>query len=223
MKKSLIHLIFIFCLVLSRTVYFSLDSSNEMFGKDEARLCLRGGWTSNSDECPQRQKPLSYRSRSTSTYAALQLPDLPPRTDNFSKNSDSENELNWDKRKNNPDSWSQYQQDCQDQSNKGQTCDLVEIVSRIKEDNRLINLAETVGKNQAIQDEINLMIEKLRLGNENCGIGKKTLFRNVKELRGNEGGRVYYRKADGKIEILAKSDKVKRNQKKVINILKDLY
>ena len=84
-------------------------------------------------------------------------------------------------------------------------------------------MAKTAGKNQAIQDEINLMIEKLRLGNENCGIGKKTLFRNVKELRGNEGGRVYYRKVDGKIEILAKSDKVKRNQKKVINILKDLY
>ena len=84
-------------------------------------------------------------------------------------------------------------------------------------------MAKTAGKNQAIQDEINLMIEKLRLGNENCGIGKKTLFRNVKELRGNEGGRVYDRKVDGKIEILAKSDKVKRNQKKVINILKDLY
>lgn len=223
MKKFLIDLIFIFCLVLSITLYFSPDSSNEMFGKDEALLCLRGGWTINSDECPQRQNPLSYRSRSTSTYAAPQLPDLPPPTDNFSDNSDSENELNWDKRKNNPDSWSQYQQDCQDQSKKGQTCDLVEIVSRIKEDTRLINLAETAGKNQAIQDEINLMIEKLRLGNENCGRGRKTLFRNVKELRGNEGGLVYYRKADGKIEILGKSDKVKRNQQKVINILKDLY
>lgn len=35
--------------------------------------------------------------------------------------------------------------------------------------------------------------------------------------------RVYYRKADGKIEILEKSYKVKRNQKKVINIFKDLY
>jgi len=218
MKKFLIDLIFIFCLVLSITLYFSPDLSNEMFGKDEALLCLRGGWTSNSDECP---KPLTYRG--TRCYVAPQLPDLPPPPDNFSENSDSENELNWDKRKNNPDSWSQYQQGCQDQSKKGQTCDLVEIVSRINEDTRLINLTKTAGKNQAIQDEINLMIEKLRLGNENCGLGKKTLFRNVKELRGNDGGRVYYSKADGKIEILAKSDKVKRNQKKVINILKDLY
>ena len=186
MKKTLIHVIFIFCLVLSITLYFSPDSSNEMFGKDEALLCLRGGWTSNSDECPQRQKPFIYRS--SSTYAVPQLPDLPSPTDNFSENSDSENELSWDKRKNNPDSWSQYQQDCQDQSKKGQTCDLVEIVSRIKEDTRLINLAESAGKDQKVQNEINLMIEKLRLGNEQCG--------------GSKGGRVYYLRADGKIEIL---------------------
>ena len=221
MKKTLIHVIFIFCLVLSITLYFSPDSSNEMFGKDEALLCLRGGWTRNSDECPQRQKPFSYRS--SSTYAAPQLPDLPSSTDKFSENSDSENELSWDKRKNNPDSWSQYQQDCQNQSKKGQTCDLIEIVSRIKEDTRLIKLAERAGKNQAIQNEINDMIEKLRLGNEQCGLGRKTLFRDVKELRGIEGGRVYYRRVDGKIEILAKSNKVRREQRKVINILEELY
>jgi len=208
-------------LVLSITLYFSPDSSNEMFGKDEDLLCLRGGWTSNSDECPQRQKPLSYRS--SSTYAAPQLPDLPSPTDKFSENSDSENELSWDKRKNNPDSWSQYQQNCQNQSKKGQTCDLVEIVSRIKEDTRLIKLAENEGKNQDIQKKINLMIEKLRLGNEQCGRGKKTLFRDVQELRGFEGGRVYYRRANGKIEILGKSDKVKRDQQKAINVLKELY
>ena len=109
---------------------------------------------------------------------------MPAPADNFSDNSDPENEFNWDKRKNNPNSWSQYQQDYQDQISKGQTCNLVEIVSRIKEDDRLIKLAESAGKNQAIQDEINLMIEKLRLGNEQCGIGRRTLFRNVKELRG---------------------------------------
>lgn len=219
MKKFLINLIFIFCLVLSITLYFSPDSSNEMFGKDEALLCLRGGWTSNTDECPQ--KPFSYRG--PARYAAPSLPDLPAPPDNFSENSDSENELNWDKRKNNPDSWSQYQQNCQDQSKKSQTCDLVEIVSRIKEDTRLKKLAENAGKNQDIQKEINLMIEKLRLGNEQCGRGKKTLFRDVQELRGFEGGRVYYRKANGKIEILGKTDKVKRDQQKAINALKELY
>lgn len=122
-----------------------------------------------------------------------------------------------------PTSCSQYQEDCQDQSKKGQTCDLVEIVSRIKEDTRLVDLAESARKSKKVQKEINEMIEKLRLGNEQCGRGKKTLFRDVKELRGYKGGRVYYRKADGKIEILAKSDKVQHNQQKIINILKDLY
>ena len=40
----------------------------------------------------------------TRRYVVPQLPDLPPPTDNFSENSDFENGLNWDKRKNNPDS-----------------------------------------------------------------------------------------------------------------------
>ena len=221
MKKTLIHLIFIFCFVLSLTLDFSPDSSNEMFSKYETLLSLRGSLTSNSDDCPQTQKPLTYRS--TSTYATPSLPDLPSPTDKFSENLESENEFSWDKTKNNPEFWSQYQQNCQDQTKQSQTCDLVEIVSRIKKDTRLISLAEKAGKNKAVQDDINLMVEKLRLGNDQCGRGKKTLFRNVKELRGNDVGRVYYRKTDGKIEILAKSDKVKRNQQKVINILKDLY
>jgi hypothetical protein len=43
---------------------------------------------------------LSYRD--TVRYVAPQLPDLPLPTD-ISENSDSENELNWDKRKNNRD------------------------------------------------------------------------------------------------------------------------
>ncbi len=67
-------------------------------------------------------------------------------------------------------------------------------------------MAESPGKNQAIQDEINLMIEKLRLGNEHCGLGRKTLFRDVKELRGNQGDRVYYRRVAGEIQILGKSN-----------------
>lgn len=131
--------------------------------------------------------------------------------------------MNWDKKKNNLDSWSQYQEDCQDQTKRGQTCDLIEIVSRIKEETRVTNLAESARKNEAIQDEINLMIEKLMVGNEQYWIGKKTLFRDGKELRSNKGGRVYYHKVDGKIEILGKSNKVKHEQEKVMNILKELY
>lgn len=87
----------------------------------------------------------------------------------------------------------------------------------------LVKFAESAGSNQKIQKEINEMIEKLRLGNDQCGKGSKTLFRDVKELRGYKGGRVYYRKSDGKIEILAKSNKVKREQNAVIDILKSKY
>ena len=99
----------------------------------------------------------------------------------------------------------------------------MEIVSRIKEDPGLIKYAEKAGRNQDIQTEINAMVEKLRLGNEQCGRGRKTLFRDVKELRGYEGGRIYYRKYNGKIEILGKSSKVPREQQAVIDILKKLY
>ena len=57
---------------------------------------------------------------------------------------------------------------------------MVEIVSRIKEDTQLIKYAEKAAKNQLVQKEINDMTEKLRLGNEQCGIGRKIIFRNVK-------------------------------------------
>jgi hypothetical protein len=59
------------------------------------------------------------------------------------------------------------------------------------------------------------------LGNQNPGIGTENVFKDVFELRGKNRARVYYRKVDAKIEILAKS--VKSNQQKVINILKKLY
>ena len=60
------------------------------------------------------------------------------------------------------------------------------------------------------------MIEQLSLGNENPGKGIKKVqgLKKVLEARGKNGGRVYFCKNDGKIEILAISDKV--NQKKVI-------
>ena len=56
------------------------------------------------------------------------------------------------------------------------------------------------------------MIKRLRLENKNCEIDKKTLSRNVKELKVNKRDRVYHRKNNKKIDILAKSNKVKRNQ-----------
>jgi hypothetical protein len=97
----------------------------------------------------------------------------------------------------------------------------IEIVYRIKENPALVREAERAGRDQDAQRSLNNLIEQLSLGNQNPGIGTENVFKNVFELRGKNRARVYYRKVDAKIEILAKS--VKSNQQKVINILKKLY
>jgi hypothetical protein len=62
----------------------------------------------------------------------------------------------------------------------------------------------------------------LSLGNVHTGIGTKSVtgLNDVTEVRGKREGRVYYRRKNGKIEVLAKS--TKDNQKKVIAILKNM-
>jgi putative component of toxin-antitoxin plasmid stabilization module len=97
----------------------------------------------------------------------------------------------------------------------------LEIVYRIKENPALVREAERAGRDQDAQRSLNNLIEQLSLGNPNPGIGTQNVFKDVFELRGKNRARVYYRKVDAKIEILAKS--VKSNQQKVINILKKLY
>ena len=98
----------------------------------------------------------------------------------------------------------------------------IEIVYRIKENPALVREAQRMGKDQAAQKDVNNLIEQLSLGNENPGIGHKRVkgLKNVSEARGRNEGRVYFREKDGKIEILAKSNK--DNQKKVIAILQKM-
>nr|UBA15694.1 hypothetical protein [Pseudo-nitzschia hainanensis]UBA15763.1 hypothetical protein [Pseudo-nitzschia hainanensis] len=98
----------------------------------------------------------------------------------------------------------------------------VEIVYRIKENSALVREAERVGNDQAAQKDINNLIEQLSLGNDNPGIGNRRLkdLKNVLEARGRNQRHVYFREKDGKIEILAKSNK--DNQKKVIAILQKM-
>jgi hypothetical protein len=78
-------------------------------------------------------------------------------------------------------------------------------------------------QSKKIQRDLNGLIEQLRLGNESPGIGTKTLFKGVKEARARSGARVYFRKKNGKIEILAKSNKNPKDQKAVIKILRKKY
>lgn len=79
-----------------------------------------------------------------------------------------------------------------------------------------------MGKNQAAQKDVNNLIEQLSLGNGNPGRGNIRVknLKNVSEVRGRNKGRVYFREKDGKIEILAKSNKT--NQNKVIGILQKM-
>ena len=95
----------------------------------------------------------------------------------------------------------------------------IEIVYKIKENPALVREAERMGKDQAAQKDVNHLIEQLSLGNQNPGIGNQRVkgLKNVSEARGRNEGRVYFREKDGKIEILAKSNK--DNQNKVIVIL----
>jgi len=127
--------------------------------------------------------------------------------------------FDYDYRSNDPKNKKKSKDQCElDENVKAEK---IEIVYRIKESPALVREAERAGRDQDAQRSLNNLIEQLSLGNQNPGIGTENVFKDVFELRGKNRARVYYRKVDGKIEILAKS--VKSNQQKVINILKKLY
>ena len=86
---------------------------------------------------------------------------------------------------------------------------------------RLTPLAEAVII-WSIYIYISVVKKQLSLGNDNPGIGNRQVknLKNVSEARGRNEGRVYFREKDGKIEILAKSNK--DNQNKVIGILQKM-
>jgi hypothetical protein len=167
-------------------------------------------------EIPQR---FGYR---TALSGSKKLPDNPGGGDSWGANN-QDNEFAWGNVQNDSEMWSKYQGYCQDQSKKKQQCDLIEIESKIKEDSRLVKIAEASGKDKKIQRDLNSLAEQLRLGNKSPGIGTKTLFKGVKEARARSGARLYFREKNGKIEILAKSDKVIKNQNAVIKILRNKY
>lgn len=98
----------------------------------------------------------------------------------------------------------------------------IEIVYRIKENPALVREAERMGKDQAAHEDVNNVIEQLALRNDNPGIGNRRVkgLKNVSEAQGRNEGRVYFREKDGKLEILAKSNK--DNQNKVIGILQKM-
>lgn len=101
------------------------------------------------------------------------------------------------------------------------TGNTLSVISSIKKDPRLVKAAEQMGKNKAVQQEADDLIQKFLAGNTNPGLGSKNLFGNISYLRGRDGARVFYRMNNGKMEILGKSSKA--NEQTVINVLKELY
>ncbi len=96
------------------------------------------------------------------------------------------------------------------------------IGSRIKKDPLLLRVAEDIEGKDSIGRDVNHLIKELNKGNTNPGIGTKTISTGLYELRGRNGGRVYYRETQkGKYEILGYSNKASQNR--VINRLKKLY
>lgn len=172
---------------------------------------------------PKLPSRFGYRTALSSNKKLPNNPGGSGSSGNPGSTNNQDNELAWKNIRNDPEIWTKYQDYCQYQSKRKQQCDLIEIESKIKDDTGLVNYAEIAGKNQKVQRDINNIIEQLRLGNRNPGIGTKTLFKNVKESRSRDGARVYFREVNGKIEILAKSDKVIKNQNGVIKILKKKY
>ncbi len=103
------------------------------------------------------------------------------------------------------------------------------VSSRLKEDSFLLGVAEEVSKRDKVYRDINHLIKELNKGNTNPGVGTRTIFKDIRELRGPNEGRVYFRQVEkykgknkkDKYEILAYSDK--DSQSKVIKRLEKLY
>lgn len=96
------------------------------------------------------------------------------------------------------------------------------VSSKVKSDTHLLKIAKSVGRREDITRDINHLIHELNRGNTNPGIGTQHISEGIYELRGRNGGRVFYREIEGdKFEILAYSDKEK--QAKVIDYLRNKY
>ncbi len=98
----------------------------------------------------------------------------------------------------------------------------VKVTSRIHDDPLLVRAAQKAGKDERVQHDLDDLVAKYREGNDNPGIGSKTLpGSNIGYLRGSNGGRVFFQETSDGIEILGKSDK--KNEQQVINRLMKLY
>jgi len=104
------------------------------------------------------------------------------------------------------------------------------LISLVKRDDALYNLARELKGNEIIQGDINHLLYELNKGNENPGLGTRKLFGSISYLRGRKGGRVFYRPIeDNKYEILAyaigtgQGGGKHQSERKVMNRLREKY
>ncbi|MFG3476610.1 hypothetical protein ACGF3K_15275 [Streptomyces sp. NPDC047980] len=95
------------------------------------------------------------------------------------------------------------------------------VTSALGKNSRLAKLAEKSTKNQAVQREMNQLINKLMDGNDQPGRGSRALSHGIRYLRGDAGARLFFREVDGGFEIIGKSDKP--NEPNVIKELLKIY
>jgi RHS repeat-associated protein len=93
------------------------------------------------------------------------------------------------------------------------------VTSRIKESPRLVKEAEKAGKSN--QDGIDRLMEQIRRGNTNPGLGSEPIGDGLSEARGRDGSPVYFRETPNGIEILGKSNK--DNQPSVIGEVRRIF
>ena len=96
------------------------------------------------------------------------------------------------------------------------------ISTRVKKDTLLLNIARDVCNKEKIKRDIDHLMKMFNKGSDSPGAGTRNVFAGVYELKGRNGGRVYYHQiGNNKYEILGYSDK--HTQSKVINRLMELY
>ena len=140
-----------------------------------------GQQSTNSQNLSEMPPRFWYR---TALLGGKKLPDNPGGGGSWDgNNQDTDDEFAWKNFQKDPEVWSKYQEYCQYQSKKGQSCDLIEIKSKIKENPALVGFAEGASKDPRIQRDLNGLIEQLRVGNESPGTGIKPLFIDIKKKR----------------------------------------
>ncbi|MDH3038472.1 hypothetical protein [Streptomyces sp. TRM75561] len=95
------------------------------------------------------------------------------------------------------------------------------VTSALGKNSRLAKLAQKSTRNQAVQREMNQLINKLMDGNDQPGKGSRALSHGIRYLRGEEGARLFFRAVGDGFEIIGKSDKP--NEPNVIKELLKIY